>query len=42
MLTDAEATTGTDETRYLNSKQAKDNYGTVIIATDVPIASVSS
>lgn len=26
MLTDSEATTWTDETRYLNSKQAKDNY----------------
>ena len=26
MCTDAEATTATDETRYINSKQAKDNY----------------
>jgi len=26
MLTDAEALAGTDETRYINSKQAKDNY----------------
>jgi len=26
MATDAEANTATDETRYINSKQAKDNY----------------
>lgn len=26
MSTDAEATAGTDETRYINAKQAKDNY----------------
>jgi len=27
LCTDAEATTWSDETRYINSKQAKDNYG---------------
>ena len=26
MATDAEVTTGTDQTRYINAKQAKDNY----------------
>lgn len=32
MTTDAEAKTATDETRYINSKQAKDNYGITAIA----------
>lgn len=36
MATDAEATTGTDATRYINSKQAKDNYAnTSSYVTDV-------
>lgn len=30
MLTDVEATTGTDEERYMNAKQAKDNYQPLI------------
>lgn len=33
LATDAEATTGTDETRYINSKQAKDNYGAWLTMT---------
>ena len=30
MATDAEALAGTDQTRYINSKQAKDNYETLV------------
>ena len=42
MATDAEALAGTDETRYINSKQVKDNYNIVgngtstTISVDVP------
>lgn len=42
MATDAEALSGTDETRYINSKQVKDNYNIVgngtstTISVDVP------
>ena len=32
MLSDAEATTGTDQTRYMNAKQAKDNYSWTLTA----------
>jgi hypothetical protein len=39
MCTDAEAVTGTDETRYINSKQAKDNYGYTFIPSDTIIYS---
>lgn len=42
MCTDAEATTGTDETRYINAKQAKDNYNLTVIASDIPVYTVSS
>lgn len=37
--TAAEATTGTDTTRYVTPKQAKDNYGSTIFASDTVIAS---
>ena len=42
MATDAEALAGIDETRYINSKQVKDNYNIVgngaqtIISVNVP------
>lgn len=35
MATDSEASTWTDETRYINAKQAKDNYEIVFPWTDV-------
>ena len=42
MATDSEVATGTDQERYINPKQAKDNYGTSIIASDSVVANVTS
>ncbi len=41
MATDAEATTATDETRYINPKQAKDNYGNNYVSSASVSASVT-
>ena len=38
MATDAEALAGTDQERYVNAKQVKDNYKFTVIASDVIVA----
>ncbi len=44
LATDAEALAGTDQTRYINSKQVKDNYvsKSAVIPVDVAITSLTA